>query len=315
MLSTARRLGTFLVLTVLLATGCRQHQESASQIGPLPPPPGEPAPEAAAAWIREHGIPFQSEEPAAPEDADLVALGKAADAARIVALGEATHGSHQFFRMKHRIIRDLVSRHGFKTFAMEADGAGSCAIDDHIHTGAGDPAQLIHDLVFWTWDTEEFLALVRWMRSYNESVSPEHALSFRGIDMQNPLALSRRVVSFLQRADPAEARRVESAYRCLGPLEDHEALEKGYLQEDIVKQMQCAATIGAIHQQISRNQGRYERISPSGYACALWNAHLMAQAEMLLRFPSTRDHLYAATSLPSQPIRPARSSSGLTTAM
>src|SRR3954447_14958755 len=145
MLTAMRHLWVLVVLIALLVAGCRQHKESSNRIGPLPLPSGEPAPEEAVTWIRKHGIPFQSEEPTAPEGGDLMALGKAANAAQIMALGEATHGSHQFFRMKHRIIQDLVSRHDFKTFAMEADGAGSCAIDDYIHTGVGDPSQLIHD--------------------------------------------------------------------------------------------------------------------------------------------------------------------------
>jgi erythromycin esterase len=248
----------------------------------------------AVGWIRQHAVPFATEAPPAAGESDpFPALDQVAAAAQVVALGEATHGTHQFFQMKHRLIADLVGRQGFRTFAMEADGAGSCAIDDYLHTGVGDPAQQIRDLKFWTWSTEEFLDLVRWMRLYNQTASPGRDLSFRGIDMQNPLALSRKVVSFLSQVDPRAGRQADAAYRCLGPLEDHDALEKGYLQRDIVEQMRCAKAIGDIYESLSKSRARYERSLQPGYECAVWNAHLMVQAEMLLKFPSTRDHLYA----------------------
>jgi erythromycin esterase len=194
--------------------------------------------------------------------------------------------------MKHRLVEYLVRRRGFRVFAMEADGAGSCAIDRYVKTGEGDPAQLIRDLKFWTWSTEEFLGLVRWMRDYNRTVAPDQRVSFRGIDMQNFLAASQRVISFLGKVDPPAAQQVESAYRCLGPLEDHKRVEDEYLRRDIVEQMKCAAGIESVYQQMSRNRARYEAEDSSAYTCTLWSAHLMKQAEMLLKFPSTRDHLY-----------------------
>jgi erythromycin esterase len=219
-------------------------------------------------------------------------LDHAAAAAQVVALGEATHGTRQFFEMKHRLVADLVARQGFRTFAMEADGAGSCAIDDYLHTGRGDPAELIHDLRFWTWSTEEFLALVRWMRAYDQTASPGQDLLFRGLDMQNPLALSRRVVSFLNQVDPKAGRQAESAYRCLGPLEDHDALEQGYPQRDVGDQIRCAKAVEDIYERLSKDRLLYGHGLQRAADCAAWSAHLMVQAERWLRFPSTRDHLY-----------------------
>jgi len=212
--------------------------------------------------------------------------------AHVVALGEATHGTRQFFAMKHRLIKYLVQQRGFRTFAMEADGGASCAINEYIHTGKGNPDQLVRALRFWTWSTEEFLTLVRWMHDYNQTARADQAISFRGIDMQDPLATTRQVVSFLRRFDPEAAGKAESDYRCLGPLEDHAALEAEYPSQEYDTQLRCAARITAIHQSLSRRRSLYEQKSPSAYACALWSAKLLEQTEMLLRLPSARDYLY-----------------------
>ncbi|MGZ5496466.1 MAG: erythromycin esterase family protein [Candidatus Aminicenantales bacterium] len=275
---------------LLLLPGCRQQKEADLAVAPPPIPFGKPAPEPAIAWIRQNAVPFKTENPLA-DDSDLAAFGGLVGNARVVGLGEATHGTRQFFQMKHRLIKYLIQRKGFRTFLMEADGGASCAIDDYIHTGKGDPAQLIRDLRFWTWSTEEFFALVRWMHDYNQTARPDETISFRGIDMQDPLAASRQVVSYLAQVDPEAARSAESAYRCLGPLEDHAALEK-YRTREYGDQLRCAAGIQAVHQGLSRHQALYERKAPSGYACTLWSAHLLEQNERLLKFPSIRDSLY-----------------------
>jgi erythromycin esterase len=283
------------MLAALLAAlpwlGCRK--ENSRPVGPPRPSPGEPAPQAAVDWVRQHAAPLSTDDPAG-DPSDLSPFAEAVGTARVVALGEATHGTHEFFRMKHRLLADLVRRQGFRVFAMEADAGGSCDIDDYLHTGKGNPADLIRDLRYWTWNTQEFLDMVRWMRAYNESVPPSQAVSFRGIDMQNPFAMSSKVVTFLNQVDPALARKADATYRCLGPLEDHDAMEDGYLKLDPVEQMKCAAGVTAIYKQIVAGEPRYSRsVPPRDAACALWNAQLMIQAELLLKFPSTRDHHYA----------------------
>lgn len=87
------------------------------------------------------------------------------DGARIVALGEATHGTREFFKLKHRLVEFLVAEHGFTTFAIEANWPECEAAIEYVMNGVGDPAVALAGLHFWTWDTEEVLALIEWMRS------------------------------------------------------------------------------------------------------------------------------------------------------
>lgn len=292
------RMAIRLALIGITTVGCQGEPARA----PRPPrlPLGAAAPAEVIDWVRSNAVPFRGEAPT-DDDSDLAPLDAILGKAEVVGLGEATHGTRQFFLMKHRLVRTLVSRKGFRVFLMEADGAGSCAIDDYVHGGEEDPRQLLRDLKFWTWNTQEFLDLLRWMRSYNQSAELGESIHFYGMDMQNPRALSQKVVTSLRRFDPIAAAKAKAAYGCLGPLDDHDALEQGYLlQKDVGEQKQCAAAIERVFQQLSATSPPLEIRSRRSFSCALWNARLMVQAERLLRFPSTRDSLYAETVLALQ---------------
>ena len=71
--------------------------------------------------------------------------------AHLVALGEATHGTREFFQLKHRILELLVRERGFNVFAIEATMPEAFAVNDYVLTGRGDPAKALAGLYFWTW--------------------------------------------------------------------------------------------------------------------------------------------------------------------
>ena len=121
-------------------------------------------------WISQHEIPIRTIEPGSPTD-DLQPLAKIIGNARIIGLGESTHGSHEFFRIKHRLLEFLVSRLGFTTFALEASMPECFDINRFVLNGEGDPEKALAGLYFWTWDTKEFLDLILWMRDYNADSS------------------------------------------------------------------------------------------------------------------------------------------------
>lgn len=277
------------VLAVAVLSGCGA--ESPVAIGPTGPAamPGPPAPEAAVRWVRENAVPLS---PAGPVAEELGTFTEAARA-RLIAFGEATHGTREFFAVRQRFLQYLVENQGFRTLLLEADGGATCELNAYLQTGAGDPVERIHQMKFWTWRTLELLDTVRWLRSYNASVGADRRVSVHGIDMQNPAALAQRVLSFLREADPEAARRAESLYRCLGPLDDREAMVENYRQEDVGHQLQCAAGLAEVRRLLREGQARLERRDPAGYTCALWSADLMISAEVLLRFPGTRDRQYA----------------------
>jgi hypothetical protein len=88
---------------------------------------------------------------------------------RIVGLGEATHGTREFFRLKHRLLEFLVTEPGFTVLAMEASASAAPAVDADVRHGTGDGARALAGLGFWTWRTGEALAMLDWMRAYDRA--------------------------------------------------------------------------------------------------------------------------------------------------
>jgi erythromycin esterase len=117
-------------------------------------------PPAAVEWVKRNGFEF------ADVDrwdgfADLQPLKRMIENARIVALGEGTHGTHEFFALKRRLTEFLATDMGFTIFAMEANMPEAKLIGDYVRTGKGDPVALMRGLRFWTANTAELPPAVR----------------------------------------------------------------------------------------------------------------------------------------------------------
>lgn len=156
--------------------------------------------QAAIQWMRRNAIPLETVE-AGNGFADLQALGKVVGNARIVELGEATHGTREFFQLKHRIIEYLATQEGFTIFSIEANMPEAYRLNDYVLHGVGDPKQLLRDLRFWTWNTQEVLDMILWMRGFNQS--GKGRIEFTGFDMQYPGLSAEAVRHFVQQYDPA----------------------------------------------------------------------------------------------------------------
>ncbi len=150
--------------------------------------------QASIQWLRQHAIPIQTVE-AGHGFADLQPLNKVVGDARIVELGEATHGTREFFQLKHRMIEFLASQKGFTIFSIEANMPEACRLNDYVLNGNGDPKQLLKGMYFWTWNTEEVLDMILWMREFNKS--GKGRIEFTGFDMQTPTVSMETVRKFV----------------------------------------------------------------------------------------------------------------------
>jgi erythromycin esterase-like protein len=130
---------------------------------------------------------------------DMRPLKKTIGNASIVALGEATHGSREFFQLKHRMLEFLATEMSFNIFSIEANMPEAYRLNDYVLNGNGDPAALIRGMFFWTWSTEEVFDMVLWMRKFNKS--GKGRLQFTGFDMQTPDVASGIVSDFAIRFD------------------------------------------------------------------------------------------------------------------
>lgn len=155
--------------------------------------------QAALKWLRRHAVPLQTVE-AGHGFADLQPLGQMVGNARVVELGEATHGTREFFQLKHRLVEFLASQKGFTIFCIEANMPEAYRLNDFVLSGIGDPKQLLKGLYFWTWNTEEVLDMILWMRDYNKS--GKGRIEFTGFDMQTPTVSIDIVRQFVKSNDP-----------------------------------------------------------------------------------------------------------------
>lgn len=176
------------------------------------PRAGLPAERAFVRWAREHAIPLKTVAAGNGFD-DMQGLRQIVGGARIVALGEATHGTSEFFQLKHRMIEFLATRMGFTIFAIEAGMPECHRLNDFVLNGKGDPKQLLHDLSVWPWDTEEVLDMILWMRKFNES--GKGRIEFTGFDMQIPTLAMASVRKFVETNDRAWLPRLDAIYKAV----------------------------------------------------------------------------------------------------
>lgn len=196
-----------LVLTTLSLFA--QKQETPEPLPGVSPKPALPE-KADLEWIRANAIPFKNADPTA-DHKELMPLKKMIGNRRIVALGEGTHGTAEFFKMKHRLTRFLAEEMGFTVFAIEANMPEARKVNQYLLTGEGDPKEALAGLYFWTWNTAEVLAMIEWMREYNKS--GKGRIEFYGFDMQTPKVAVESVTRFLEKADPDFARTAADHYK------------------------------------------------------------------------------------------------------
>jgi len=142
------------------------------------------------------------------DDGDLSRFAAIVGDARVVGLGESTHGTREFFQLKHRLLEYLVRRHGFTLFAIEANQLAVERLNAYVLGGAGTAREAMR-VLFRVWNTEEVLALVEWMRRYNDG-GPARPLRIVGYDMQDHRLPADSLLALVGRVDPGFGDRVRA---------------------------------------------------------------------------------------------------------
>src|ERR1043165_6515328 len=147
-----RTVAILLVICCLIGLACGQSAQ--------PSRPDQPVVD----WITANAVRLKTSE-AGNGFADMQPLKKIIGDARIVSLGEATHGTREFFQLKHRLIEFCVSELGFNLIAMETEFGSALAVNDYVLEGKGNAADALCGMGYWCWDTQEVLALIEWIRA------------------------------------------------------------------------------------------------------------------------------------------------------
>ncbi len=175
--------------------------------------------ENAIKWLNKNAIKIKTAE-AEHGFTDLMPIKEILKDKRIVGLGEATHGTREFFQMKHRMLEFLVKEMGFRYFAIEANLTEAYAVNDYVMYGKGDPQKALDGLYFWTWNTKEVMAMIQWMRTYNNDKEDKDKVRFYGFDMQaQPVAMTA-FYNYLLRVDSIYANEIKEVVTRIKGLED-----------------------------------------------------------------------------------------------
>lgn len=237
---------------------------------PATPPP---APPPVVDWIAANAVQFAHGEAGHGTD-DMAPLAGIVGDAAVVGLGEATHGSHEMFTIKHRLVEYLVARQGFTVLAFEGGFAECAAIDDYVQHGIGDPGRLLARL-HWVWDTEEVLALVGWLRAWNADARHVDKVHLVGIDMQESGGCHRLVADFLARVAPAGAAAVLAPIDVMGRALVRNAVEALAAE----RQQQLVGALEALAALFDRNEPDWTHAtSDAAFASARQAVTVMQQA-------------------------------------
>ena len=172
------------------------------------------------AVLREH-----AEHLAPPVSGEFAGIFDRFGGARLVLVGEATHGTAEFYLARAAITRRLIEKHGFNIVALEADWPDAARIDRYVRHRSPEPSREQAFVRFpdWMWRNQEFRDFVDWLRGFNESLPDASRVELRGLDVYSLGASMEAVLRYLDRVDPDAAERARFRYGCLTPWQQDPA--------------------------------------------------------------------------------------------
>ncbi|HEY4581286.1 MAG TPA: erythromycin esterase family protein [Lysobacter sp.] len=220
--------------------------------------------------------------PAIDDPAFAEAFDRYADR-RVVLLGEASHGTSEFYRARAAITKRLVERHGFRIVALEADWPDAAVIDRHVRhrePNADAPPPFTR-FPTWMWRNAEVAALFRWLRRFNEARAADDRAGVHGLDLYSLNTSVRAVIDYLDGVDPDTAATARQRYGCLMPwMKDPAHYGLAALTHEHAR---CEdAVLAMLREMLDRRVEFARRDGADGFE-AEQNARLVANAENYYR--------------------------------
>jgi erythromycin esterase-like protein/predicted phosphoribosyltransferase len=234
--------------------------------------------------VRERAVPLGGDP--SQYDALLDAIGDA----RIVLLGEATHGTHEFYRERAFITRRLITEKGFSAVAVEADWPDAYRVNRFVRGTSGDEeaVQALSDFgrfPTWMWRNADVLDFVGWLRSHNDGQAADRRTGFYGLDLYSLRASMEAVLAYLSKVDPDAARRARRRYACFDQF--GEALQEYGYAASLGLHPSCEREVVAelleLHRRRAEYASRNGRVTPDEFFFAEQNARLVKNAEEYYR--------------------------------
>lgn len=204
--------------------------------------------------------------------------------ARYVLLGEATHGTSEFYTWRTRISQRLIAEKGFSFIAVEGDWPDCYAVNRFVKGRAGESAeQVLHAFArwpAWMWANREVVQLIEWLRAHNDSHPEREPTGFYGLDVYSLWDSMDAVLEYLQRLDPDLARNARRAYGCFEPYAE-DAQE--YARATALVPTSCEDEAVRILHALRSRRSEFREDGPEAYFNAEQNALVARNAELYYR--------------------------------
>ncbi|MDT8321968.1 MAG: erythromycin esterase family protein, partial [Xanthomonadales bacterium] len=236
-------------------------------------------PEPVSTLIAKAATPFSS-----IVSADLDGLMERIGNARLVLLGEASHGTAEFYDMRARISRELIEKKGFGFLAVEADWPDAAQIDHFIRGTRLEPTEepTFGRFPSWMWANRQVLEFVKWLRDYNRRFSsPDEAVGFYGLDLYSLYASIESVIGYLDEVDAEAASVARRRYGCLTPWESDPATYGAMALRSAHKS--CEGEVIEMLNRLMEKRLEYAQQDGRRFLDAVSNARLVKDAEAYYR--------------------------------
>ena len=205
--------------------------------------------------------------------------------ARIVMLGEASHGTSEYYTWRQRISQRLITERGFSFIAVEGDWPDCYRVNRYVRQLAGpaDAYDVLHAFArwpTWLWANEEVVSLVRWLYEHNRTRPEESRVGFYGLDVYSLWDSMHAVLEYLERIDPDAAAVARRAYGCFDPYHDD---AQQYAMATALVPTSCEDEAVAMLRELRRRAPEYREDDAEAYFNAEQNALIARNAELYYR--------------------------------
>ncbi len=217
------------------------------------------------------------------ESANLDALLDRIGDAKVVLLGEASHGTSEFYRMRARITQQLIARKGFRFVAIEGDWPDVARLDHYVRHFEYPATEWTAFARFptWMWRNEETRTFVDWLHAYNAEKEQEQRTAIYGLDIYSLYTSIRSVLEYLDKVDPDAARIARERYGCLTPWQSDPATYGHAALTGTFKT--CETDVVRILNDLLRKRSAVGYQDGERFMDAVQNARLVADAERYYR--------------------------------
>ncbi len=217
------------------------------------------------------------------DQVDLNPLLQRIGNARVVLIGEATHGTSEFYRMRARITRELIEQQGFSFVAIEGDWPDAARVDHYVRHAEVPASEWTAFARFpqWMWRNEEVRNFVDWLREHNTELAPGQRIAFYGLDLYSLYTSIQEVLTYLEGIDPAAAEVARQRYGCLTPWQTDPA---AYGHAALTGSFQtCEEYVARMLSEMMEKRAQYTALDGEQFMNAVHNARLVANAERYYR--------------------------------